>query len=193
MWYFCLPNRISIAYRAEGMGATVLELNYFSELAKGVTRTIFLFLENGQTYVQKKPTMYPPWDSTFDAHINKGRVMQIIVKGKNVDLISETTVELYSLAERCRKNNGKTEIWVSILAVSLHTVYVPSRDEYHISRRLPQTFSVILKLWYTNLESTDSLPLTHSWLDNDNDYSLWTIECIDILKCLWFLCKVKLS
>ncbi|XP_023381478.1 protein kinase C theta type-like [Pteropus vampyrus] len=67
--------------------------------------------ENGQMYIQKKPTMYPPWDSTFDAHINKGRVMQIIVKGKNVDLISETTVELHSLAERCRKNNGKTEIW----------------------------------------------------------------------------------
>uniref|UniRef100_A0A4X2L6K7 Protein kinase C n=1 Tax=Vombatus ursinus TaxID=29139 RepID=A0A4X2L6K7_VOMUR len=67
--------------------------------------------ENGQIYVQKKPTMYPPWDSTFDAHINKGRVMQIIVKGKNIDLISETTVELYSLAERCKKNNGKTEIW----------------------------------------------------------------------------------
>lgn len=68
-------------------------------------------------YIQKKPTMYPPWDSTFDAHINKGRVMQIIVKGKNVDLISETTVELYSLAERCRKNNGRTEIWVNIRAV----------------------------------------------------------------------------
>ncbi|XP_019593808.1 protein kinase C theta type isoform X3 [Rhinolophus sinicus] len=70
--------------------------------------------ENGQMYIQKKPTMYPPWDSTFDAHINKGRVMQIIVKGKNVDLISETTVELYSLAERCRKNNGKTEIWLEL-------------------------------------------------------------------------------
>ncbi|KAH0518009.1 Protein kinase C theta type [Microtus ochrogaster] len=74
--------------------------------------------ENGQMYIQKKPTMYPPWDSTFDAHINKGRVMQIIVKGKNVDLISETTVELYSLAERCRKNNGRTEIWVNIRAVN---------------------------------------------------------------------------
>ncbi|XP_075409293.1 protein kinase C theta type isoform X2 [Tenrec ecaudatus] len=70
--------------------------------------------ENGQMYVQKKPTMYPPWDSTFDAHINKGRVMQIIVKGKNMDLISETTIELYSLAERCRKNNGKTEIWLEL-------------------------------------------------------------------------------
>nr|XP_058913461.1 protein kinase C theta type isoform X6 [Kogia breviceps] len=62
---------------------------------------------NGQMYIQKKPTMYPPWDSTFDAHINKGRVMQIIVKGKNVDLISETTVELYSLAERFRAETSR--------------------------------------------------------------------------------------
>ncbi|ELW65003.1 Protein kinase C theta type [Tupaia chinensis] len=77
---------------------------------------------NGQMYIQKKPTMYPPWDSTFDAHINKGRVMQIIVKGKNMDLISETTVELYSLAERCRKNNGKTEIWLYSPIAELHLV-----------------------------------------------------------------------
>ncbi|XP_038597321.1 protein kinase C theta type isoform X2 [Tachyglossus aculeatus] len=70
--------------------------------------------ENGQMYVQKKPTMYPPWDSTFDAHINKGRVMQIIVKGKNIDMISETTVELFPLAERCRKSNGKTEVWLEL-------------------------------------------------------------------------------
>jgi novel protein kinase C theta type len=82
-------------------------------------RTNLSVLENGQMYIQKKPTMYPPWDSTFDAHIIKGRVMQIIVRGKNVDLISETTVELYSLAERCRKNNGRTEIWVCVGVMSV--------------------------------------------------------------------------
>lgn len=70
--------------------------------------------EGGQMYVQRKPTMYPPWNSTFDAHITKGRVMQIMVKGRNADLISETTVELASLADRCRKNNGKTEIWLEL-------------------------------------------------------------------------------
>lgn len=79
-------------------------------------------------YIQKKPTMYPPWDSTFDAHINKGRVMQIIVKGKNVDLISETTVELYSLAERCRKNNGRTEIWVNIRTVNGRKYMYPNLE-----------------------------------------------------------------
>jgi len=104
-------------------------LNYSPELTEDQQDTIFfLFLENGQMYIQKKPTMYPPWDSTFDAHINKGRVMQIIVKGKNVDLISETTVELYSLAERCRKNNGRTEIWVNIRAVDWRKYTYPNLE-----------------------------------------------------------------
>ncbi|XP_048465961.1 protein kinase C theta type-like [Rhincodon typus] len=67
--------------------------------------------EKGQIFMQKKPTMYPPWNSTFDAHINKGRVMHILIKGKSVELISETTVELNSLAEKCKRNQGKADIW----------------------------------------------------------------------------------
>lgn len=78
----------------------------------------FLLTENGQVYVQKKPTMYPPWNSTFDAHINNGRVMHIVVKDKSAEMVSETTVELKVLAERCKKSNGKTEIWVSTVISS---------------------------------------------------------------------------
>uniref|UniRef100_A0A8C9F3B3 Protein kinase C n=1 Tax=Pavo cristatus TaxID=9049 RepID=A0A8C9F3B3_PAVCR len=74
----------------------------------------FLLTENGQVYVQKKPTMYPPWNSTFDAHINNGRVMHIVVKDKSAEMVSETTVELKVLAERCKKSNGKTEIWLEL-------------------------------------------------------------------------------
>ncbi|XP_043570060.1 protein kinase C theta type isoform X1 [Chiloscyllium plagiosum] len=70
--------------------------------------------EKGQIFMQKKPTMYPPWNSTFDAHINKGRVMHILVKGKSVELISETTVELNSLAEKCKRNQGKADIWLDL-------------------------------------------------------------------------------
>ncbi|XP_072858606.2 protein kinase C theta type isoform X1 [Pogona vitticeps] len=70
--------------------------------------------ENGQVYVQKKPTMYPPWNSTFDAHIRKGRVMDIVVKDKSAEMVSETTVELNSVADKCRKNNGKTEMWLEL-------------------------------------------------------------------------------
>ncbi|XP_039617261.1 protein kinase C theta type isoform X1 [Polypterus senegalus] len=70
--------------------------------------------EKGQIYKQKKPTMYPPWNTTFDAHINKGRVMHIVVQDKTVELQCETTVELNSLAERCKKQNGKVEIWLEL-------------------------------------------------------------------------------
>ncbi|XP_067861202.1 protein kinase C theta type isoform X2 [Heptranchias perlo] len=70
--------------------------------------------EKGQIFMQKKPTMYPPWNSTFDAHINKGRVMHIVIKDKTVELISETTVELNSLAEKCKRNQGKADIWLDL-------------------------------------------------------------------------------
>ncbi|ETE57058.1 Protein kinase C theta type, partial [Ophiophagus hannah] len=67
--------------------------------------------EKDPVFVQKKPTMYPPWNSTFDAHIHRGRVMYIVVKDKSAEMVSETTVELNLVAEKCKKNNGKMEIW----------------------------------------------------------------------------------
>ncbi|XP_041709498.1 protein kinase C theta type [Coregonus clupeaformis] len=70
--------------------------------------------EKGQVYKQKKPTMYPPWSSTFDAHVHLGRVMHVVVKDKTAELKSEATVQLDSLASRCKKENGKLEIWVEL-------------------------------------------------------------------------------
>lgn len=57
--------------------------------------------------------MYPPWNTTFDAHIHRGRVMHVVVKDQTAELKSEATVPLDSLATRCKKENGKLEIWVS--------------------------------------------------------------------------------
>uniref|UniRef100_A0A3B5R5I2 Protein kinase C n=1 Tax=Xiphophorus maculatus TaxID=8083 RepID=A0A3B5R5I2_XIPMA len=68
--------------------------------------------EKGQVYKQKKPTMYPPWSSTFDAHVHRGRIMHVMVKDRTAELRSEATVALDSLATRCKKENGKLEIWV---------------------------------------------------------------------------------
>lgn len=73
----------------------------------------FVFTEKGQVYKQKKPTMYPPWSTTFDAHIHRGRIMHVMVKDRTAELKSEATVALDSLATRCKKENGKLEIWVS--------------------------------------------------------------------------------
>lgn len=57
--------------------------------------------------------MYPQWSTTFDAHIHRGRIMHVVVKDQTAELKSEATVPLDSLATRCRKENGKLEIWVS--------------------------------------------------------------------------------
>uniref|UniRef100_A0A8C8F1J8 Protein kinase C n=2 Tax=Oncorhynchus tshawytscha TaxID=74940 RepID=A0A8C8F1J8_ONCTS len=69
--------------------------------------------EKGQVYKQKKPTMYPPWSSTFDAHVHRGRVMHVVVKDK-AEQKSEAIVQLDTLASRCKKENGKLEIWVEL-------------------------------------------------------------------------------
>ncbi|KAM6169924.1 protein kinase C delta type [Rhynchocyon petersi] len=73
-----------------------------------------LSTERGKTLVQKKPTMYPEWKSTFDAHIYEGRVIQIVLMRAAEDPVSEVTVGVSVLAERCKKNNGKAEFWLDL-------------------------------------------------------------------------------
>ena len=56
--------------------------------------------------------MYPPWSTTFDAHIHPGRVMHVMVKDRTAELRSEATLALEALATRCVKESGKLEFWV---------------------------------------------------------------------------------
>ncbi|NXE22902.1 KPCD kinase, partial [Ardeotis kori] len=73
-----------------------------------------LTTERGKTLVQKKPTMYPEWKSTFDAHIYEGRVIQIVLMRAAEEPLSEVTVGVSLLAERCKKGNGKAEFWLDL-------------------------------------------------------------------------------
>uniref|UniRef100_A0A0P6IZV6 Protein kinase C delta type n=1 Tax=Heterocephalus glaber TaxID=10181 RepID=A0A0P6IZV6_HETGA len=73
-----------------------------------------LSTERGKTLVQKKPTMYPEWKSTFDAHIYEGRVIQIVLMRAAEEPMSEVTMGVSVLAERCKKNNGKAEFWLDL-------------------------------------------------------------------------------
>ncbi|XP_051874386.1 protein kinase C delta type-like [Pristis pectinata] len=70
--------------------------------------------ERGKTLIQKKPTMYPEWKSSFDAHIYEGRVIQIVLMGSAEEPLSEVTVGVSVLAERCKKGNGKAEFWLDL-------------------------------------------------------------------------------
>ena len=74
--------------------------------------------ERGKTLVQKKPTMYPEWRSTFDAHVYEGRVIQVVLMRAAEEPLSEATVGVSVLAERCKKNNGKAEFWVRSAALA---------------------------------------------------------------------------
>lgn len=58
--------------------------------------------------------MYPEWKSTFDAHIYEGRVIQIVLMKAAEEPISEVTVGVSVLAERCKKGNGKAEFWLDL-------------------------------------------------------------------------------
>uniref|UniRef100_A0A9J8C333 Protein kinase C n=1 Tax=Cyprinus carpio carpio TaxID=630221 RepID=A0A9J8C333_CYPCA len=63
-----------------------------------------LSTERGKTLIQKKPTMYPAWRSTFDAHIYEGRVIQILLMRTAEEPLAEVTVGVSVLAEKCKKS-----------------------------------------------------------------------------------------
>lgn len=48
--------------------------------------------------------------------------MHVVVKDKTAELKTEATVQLDTLASRCKKENGKLEIWVSV-CVATRSLY----------------------------------------------------------------------
>ncbi|CAB1353785.1 unnamed protein product [Coregonus sp. 'balchen'] len=73
-----------------------------------------LTTERGKTLVQRKPTMFPAWKASFDAHIYEGRVLQVLLMKTAEEPLAEVTVGVSVLAERCKKANGRAEFWVDL-------------------------------------------------------------------------------
>uniref|UniRef100_A0A8D3DB93 Protein kinase C n=1 Tax=Scophthalmus maximus TaxID=52904 RepID=A0A8D3DB93_SCOMX len=71
-----------------------------------------LTTERGKTLVQRKPTMYPAWKASFDAHIYEGRVLEVLLMKTAEETLAEVSVGVAVLAERCKKANGRAEFWV---------------------------------------------------------------------------------
>ncbi|XP_073707696.1 protein kinase C, delta a [Garra rufa] len=94
------------------------DLGTFSPMAEApfcaVKMKEALSTERGKTLIQKKPTMYPAWRATFDAHIYEGRVIQILLMRTAEEPLAEVTVGVSVLAERCKKANGRAEFWVDL-------------------------------------------------------------------------------
>uniref|UniRef100_A0A8C7ZGY3 Protein kinase C n=1 Tax=Oryzias sinensis TaxID=183150 RepID=A0A8C7ZGY3_9TELE len=72
--------------------------------------------ERGKALVQRKPTMYPPWMTSFDAHIYEGRVLEVILMQGTDVTVAKATMGMSVLAERCKKakTSGKNEFWVDL-------------------------------------------------------------------------------
>ena len=83
----------------------------------------FIFLlqisGRGPQYVQKKRTIYPEWNTCFDAHLYEGRVINIVVMEKPNRLLAEVTVPSKSLAQKCTDGNIAS-IWVCICKLWKH-------------------------------------------------------------------------
>ncbi|KAJ8269197.1 hypothetical protein COCON_G00118040 [Conger conger] len=70
--------------------------------------------ENGQESEEQEPTMYPPWSTTFDTPVQKGRVMRVVVEDETTGLKAEASVELEALAKRFKRESSKLETWVDM-------------------------------------------------------------------------------
>ncbi|KAK9529415.1 hypothetical protein VZT92_013509 [Zoarces viviparus] len=72
--------------------------------------------ERGKTLVQRKPTMYPAWKSTFDAHIYEGRVLEVVLMQSAEEPLAKATVGVSVLAERCKKSktSSRAEFWLDL-------------------------------------------------------------------------------
>lgn len=71
-----------------------------------------LLLDRGKTLIQRKPTMFPAWRASFDAHIYEGRVLQVLLMRTADEPLAEVTLGVSVLAERCKKASGRSEFWV---------------------------------------------------------------------------------
>lgn len=60
--------------------------------------------------------MYPPWMTSFDAHIYEGRVLEVILMQGTDVTVAKATMGMSVLAERCKKakTSGKNEFWVDL-------------------------------------------------------------------------------
>lgn len=65
----------------------------------------------GIQQVQKKRTIYPEWNTCFDAHLYDGRVINLVVMEKPNRFLAEITLSAKVLAEKCTDGNIATA-WV---------------------------------------------------------------------------------
>ena len=67
----------------------------------------------GLQFVQKKRTIYPEWNTCFDAHLYDGRVVNLVVMEKPNRFLAEITISAKALAGKCTDGNIAT-VWLEL-------------------------------------------------------------------------------
>ncbi|CAG5132743.1 unnamed protein product [Candidula unifasciata] len=87
---------------------------------------------NGVQLVQKKKTLYPKWNSSFDAHLYDGRVIQIVLMDRPNKLIGDVNVAAKVLSDACDSTSGRSgPIWLDMKPVGRLQVQVRYYAENH--------------------------------------------------------------
>ncbi|XP_012945411.1 protein kinase C delta type [Aplysia californica] len=68
----------------------------------------------GVQLVQKKKTLYPKWNSCFDAHLYEGRVIQMILMDRPNRTVAEASLSAKSLSEKCEGSNSSGPLWLDL-------------------------------------------------------------------------------
>ncbi|KAK3794161.1 hypothetical protein RRG08_062405 [Elysia crispata] len=70
----------------------------------------------GQQLIQKKRTLYPKWNSCFDAHLYEGRTIQVIVMEKPNQNLADVNISAQALANKCDTAVGGTSgpVWLDL-------------------------------------------------------------------------------
>ncbi|BFZ08103.1 hypothetical protein BsWGS_11142 [Bradybaena similaris] len=70
---------------------------------------------NGVRLVQKKKTLYPKWNSCFDAHLFDGRVIQLMLMDKPNKMLADVSVPAKELSGACDSHSGRSgPIWLDM-------------------------------------------------------------------------------
>ena len=64
----------------------------------------------GELLVQRKRTIYPPWNSSFDSHVYSGRVAQFVIMEKQNRQMADVQIEVEQLADKCFEAGGSGPI-----------------------------------------------------------------------------------
>ncbi|ESO95825.1 hypothetical protein LOTGIDRAFT_116541 [Lottia gigantea] len=87
----------------------------------------------GPQLIQKKRTLYPNWNSCFDAHIYEGRVINIVVMERPTKFLADISIGAKMLAEKCNDSNVTT-VWLDLRPSGKLQIQIRYFNENNVSK-----------------------------------------------------------